>query len=119
MSKIILKFKDGNTINQLQKIMPSTTLEKELFGISIIETNVELETALILINDSGLVQYAHVDTEYEVLYEPYIPNDKNFSDQWALHNTSNPNCDIKASYAWSRLITNAIPVGRSTYTLVY
>lgn len=114
MSKIILKFKDGNTINQLQKIIPSATLEKELFGISIIETNVELETALILINDSGLVQYAHVDTEYEILYEPYIPNDENFSDQWALHNTSNPNCDIKASYAWSRLITNAIPVGRST-----
>lgn len=120
--RLLTKLREGKTILDIQKIIPSAKLENTFFGISIItfEDSPVIDEVEKL-EKSGIAEYAHPDHVYHAtLPAPYLPNDTYFvqGNQWALRNVGQDGglagADISATYAWGLLQANGISIGNSS-----
>lgn len=117
--RIIAKLKPGITRDDIIKIIPSAELQDIAGGFVVITfEDLPVIDEVQVLKDSGLVEHAQPDNIYELTLEPYVPNDNQFTNQWALENSgSNGGVggvageDIDAPMAWALLLGNAYSVG--------
>lgn len=117
--RIIAKLKPGITRDDIIKIIPSAELQDIAGGfVAITFEDLPVIDEVQALKDSGLVEHAQPDNIYELTLEPYVPNDNQFANQWALNNSgSNGGVDgvagedIDAPMAWALLLGNAYSVG--------
>ena len=96
--RIIVKYKNGASINQIQAKLaaaqsstPSSTPSWELaasgLGVMKISSTADMEKAIAQLKKDSNVLYAEPDYKIQIAS---IPNDPRFGDQWGLHNEGQP-----------------------------
>lgn len=113
-AEVLVRFRAGTSPERIQSIVLRLNDQVEdqieaVSGLDVIEDEDGLDAERVAAEYRGLPEVEYAEPAYEIkidsFFNPVLPNDERFAEQWALANTGQnggkAGADISATFAWA------------------